>query len=88
MAEDRPFSAGEHGRHPSTRLAQPSVPDSENTSMNAVKVARANPTGHALTSDSGSFELRPRNHAVLTCRDPGNDDVRIRFGAFLTHVRE
>lgn len=64
------------------------MPDSENTSMNAVQVARANPTGHALTSDTGNFELRPRDHAMLTCRDPGNDDVRIRVGAFLTHVRE
>jgi hypothetical protein len=39
VAENRAVATGKHRRHPSPLLAQPSVPDGENPTMNAVEAA-------------------------------------------------
>jgi hypothetical protein len=61
------------------------VPNSENTSMNAVKVSGAQSGGAALAVDTRSLELLERNHAVLPRGDPSNQGVGRLRGAFCMH---
>src|SRR5215210_3276537 len=87
VAEDGAVAAGQYRRHPSTSLAEPRVPDGINTAVNAVQ----SPGMLAIRDAAGRKpciqELWSRDHAVLSCGDPGNCGVRRGFVAFLRHIR-
>jgi hypothetical protein len=54
--------------------------------MNAVKAAGAQPARASLALDAGFLELIERDHAVLPCSNPDNEDIRSGVGAFCMHV--
>jgi hypothetical protein len=85
VAQNRALPAGEHGRHPPSRLAQSSVPNREHPTMNAMEVTGAQSTGAPLAVDPGLIKLLKRDHAVLPCRDPGDHGVGPWVGAFCMH---
>src|SRR5919106_1155462 len=86
VTQHGPWAAGEHGSHPSPRLTQASVADSEDPVVNAVKAAGAHSSQTATLVNAGRLELRNGDDAVLTPGQASNHGVRIPLGALPTHV--
>jgi hypothetical protein len=87
VAQDRAVTAGEDGGHPPAVIAQSDVTHRMNTTMKGEESVGP----HAALDASGRnlevVELRNRDHTMLAGRELGNQGVRVRFVAFLPHVR-
>jgi hypothetical protein len=85
VAEDGPFAAREHRRHPSALIAQAAMPDGVNTTMNAVEAAGFHSTGHTGWGKASGRDLRGAQDAVLVRSKPRDPGVRAAIVDFFSH---
>jgi hypothetical protein len=86
VTENRLGAAGENRRHPFTLLAESSVPNGVNTSMNAVQALGLHTPGHTPAMNASTLELRQGNDAMLVCGQACDCCLRSSVVTLRTHV--
>jgi hypothetical protein len=63
------------------------MPNCIDAAMNPVESPGGNAVPSTAVANSGRLELADGDDSVLPCRHPSNEDVRLRFVDFPSHVR-
>ena len=66
--------------------AQTWMAPGEYAAMNTVEAPTPQAVLTALAVDADAFELRKRDHSVLSGGDPRSQDIRVGFADFCIHV--